>query len=182
MRRVLETYRHSDSCGKPLTNAGAKNSQVSKRIITIIILCKSLWPKLTIIKINNLYTAIWFQVFLYNTNNSQISIGLIYETLTDIIPPSEPGSNVNEESGVSQGKWISCHTQGKDSGWRIAKMVDCSLEVNEFKLQLHYNFRTNNQWKSMYLLCPQLRVIYCGNCSSVRMTFVLNNPQNVICH
>ena len=33
LRRVLETCCHSDSCEKPLANAGVKNSQISKLII-----------------------------------------------------------------------------------------------------------------------------------------------------
>ena len=33
LRRVLETCCHSDSSGKPSSNAGLKNSQISKRIM-----------------------------------------------------------------------------------------------------------------------------------------------------
>ena len=36
LRRVLETYCHSDSSGKPSANTGVKNSQMSK-IINIIV-------------------------------------------------------------------------------------------------------------------------------------------------
>ena len=62
--------------------------------------------------------------------------------------------------------------------------MDCDIIVREFKRQSHYfiPFKTNNIGKGMSVFISHLRVKYYHDCSSIKMTLALNEPQKLICY
>ena len=66
----------------------------------------------------------------------------------------------------------------------MAKVLDCSIEVNEFKFQLCYyvHFQTDTFGKGMYFLFPTCYGLNGLNDTTTRMAFTLNNLWGLICH
>ena len=60
LRRVLETYCHSDCSEKPLPNAGMKKSQMSKIIIMMFIITLHLQERV----IYNIYIYIYIYIYI----------------------------------------------------------------------------------------------------------------------